>query len=419
VIPKTIIYVDNKAKLTAARYTIIRYLIDFCSFTKSEARKLIKRYDADVRSVDKDIIFDDFKREDGDYRIMAATVSMGMGMDIPDVDRVVQFGLPPSISLSDFWQRSRRAMRKKVGQGIAYFFIPYWCFDRLGSAAPVQRKPARERGRGTAPTLPSRLRAMQLAEDDGDNSDAVSIVSNADSDAPAPDAALTLETESSQNLFELGRLVKWSKSDLSQRGKLDPSVARWFNAPCFRRYILAFLQEDMDDPLLEYRRIVDPKKCCNACNNSLGKIPALPVHERETMKPYQNSFADCALQLLTAWCQEKARELVPQSERRYDIVPAFWMEKKLQYRVARMMARTKKPKLPFTDLASMKDMLPALAHWDFVEERGGGDALLQFCLDSIEPAHRLWIDKKKERQNKRQAGSSAEGTPARRQSRQR
>jgi hypothetical protein len=160
VIPKTIIYVNNKAKFTAARYTIIRYLIDFCSFTKSEARKLIKRYDADVRSVDKDIIFDNFRREDGDCRIMAATVSMGMGMDIPDVDRVVQFGLPPSISLSDFWQRSRRAMRKKVGQGIAYFFIPYWCFNRLSSDAPVQRKPARERGRGTVPTLPSCLRAM-------------------------------------------------------------------------------------------------------------------------------------------------------------------------------------------------------------------------------------------------------------------
>jgi ATP-dependent helicase YprA (DUF1998 family) len=37
-----------------------------------------------------------------------------MGMDLPDVERVVQFGLPPAPSLSDIWQRFRRAMRNEM-----------------------------------------------------------------------------------------------------------------------------------------------------------------------------------------------------------------------------------------------------------------------------------------------------------------
>lgn len=148
-VKKTIVYVDNKSQLAAARYTLIRHLMSICGFTKSQARALVKRYDADVRPVDKDLIFSDFSREDGQCRIIVATVSLGMGMDIPDVERVVQFGLPPDGSLTDFWQRARRAMRKKDGQGIAYFFFPYWCFNRLGSAEAVpRRRQQRQRGGG-------------------------------------------------------------------------------------------------------------------------------------------------------------------------------------------------------------------------------------------------------------------------------
>ncbi|KAK3376190.1 hypothetical protein B0T24DRAFT_618179 [Lasiosphaeria ovina] len=77
-----------------------------------------------------------------------ATVSLGMGMDLPDVIRVVQFGLPRTPSLSDIWQRIRRALRNKekasrqgFSQGTAYIFVPYWAFSQLGSLEKPATKP--------------------------------------------------------------------------------------------------------------------------------------------------------------------------------------------------------------------------------------------------------------------------------------
>jgi len=88
-------------------------------FAKPQAPKLIRRYDASILQADQDQIFADFKDPDGSCRIVVATVSLSMGMDLPDVERIVQFGLPPSPNLSDIWQRFRRAMRKREGQGVA------------------------------------------------------------------------------------------------------------------------------------------------------------------------------------------------------------------------------------------------------------------------------------------------------------
>lgn len=271
---------------------------------------------------------------------------------------------------------------------------------------------------------------MTLAEDDAsDASDAASVASVASqqSDATAPDEALTLETSPDQNLFKLGRLVKWSNSDISQRAKLDPTVAGWFNAPCFRKYMLEYLQEDVDDPSLERRhqRIATPEQCCNACNHDLGNLRSLPVRSKETQKPTAHSFAAFALESVTEWCREKAQDLVPQSRRRSDIVPAFWMGKKLQNEISRLMTRTRKPELPFTDLPSLRDLLPNLEQWDFIEQRGGGEALVAFCVDTIGPAHQRWVDYKADRAykrataaaEKRAAGSSPEGGPARQRAR--
>ncbi|KAK0673878.1 hypothetical protein QBC41DRAFT_214049, partial [Cercophora samala] len=48
-----------------------------------------------------------------DCRIIIATVSLSMGIDLSDITHVVQFGLPLSSSLSDIWQRFKRAIRNQ------------------------------------------------------------------------------------------------------------------------------------------------------------------------------------------------------------------------------------------------------------------------------------------------------------------
>jgi hypothetical protein len=58
-----------------------------------------ERYGAGVRGVDNDIIFNKM-REETDCRIILATVSLGMELDLAGIIRVVQFGLPKTASLA-------------------------------------------------------------------------------------------------------------------------------------------------------------------------------------------------------------------------------------------------------------------------------------------------------------------------------
>ncbi|KAK4233871.1 P-loop containing nucleoside triphosphate hydrolase protein [Achaetomium macrosporum] len=390
-IPKTIIYLDSKPQLIAARYTLIKYMRRKCGFTKSFARKVIRRYDADVSQTDKDIIFRDFASTDTDCRVIIATVSLGMGMDIPDVERVVQFGLPPDPSLSDVWQRIRRAMRKKDGQGTAILFIPYWAFDHLGSTEnqakqPTKRVARRGARRPHAPVVASRLRQMTLVERDDEVGSQASDASQASvTSSPAATATvdeLTLEdSQDSQCLFDFNKRVKWSKSDLSQREKLDPVFLSFLNASCFRKFALEYLQEP-DDLGLEYKRAVTPEQCCNACNHSLGRIPNLPPREKGHEKPSSGSLAGVAYRHLSSWCQEQAQNLVHIEGRRFDIVAEMWLDLKLQYAVARLFSQAKRSKgkqeLPFKDIQGLVQNVPELKEWEHLED--SGVKLVEFCI---------------------------------------
>ncbi|KAK4232675.1 hypothetical protein C8A03DRAFT_39742, partial [Achaetomium macrosporum] len=390
-IPKTIIYVDSKPQLIAARYTLIRHLRKKYGILKTLGRKVIRRYDADIRSADKDMIYAEFAKPDTECRIVIATVSLGMGMDLPDVERVVQFGLPPAPSLSDIWQRFRRAMRKKDGQGTAYLFAPYWAFDRLGSveAQPRQKKPPPKKPPQKKPPhaaiVPSRLREMSLAERDED--EVGSQASNASqasqasefSGLPAVDPSLTLADPTlDHNLFGCTSKVKWSKSDLSQRQKLPPVIMGFLNAACFRKYVLDYLQEP-DDPDLEYKRPVTEDRCCNGCNHCLGRILPLAPRDRGPEKPSAGSLAGTALTYLAAWCKKQAQGLVP--SRRFDIVPEMWLDATLQYQVARLFSVNRgKRQLPFYDIQGLVQKVPDLKKWEHLERRGAD--LAAFCVTS-------------------------------------
>ncbi|KAI1818905.1 P-loop containing nucleoside triphosphate hydrolase protein [Xylaria intraflava] len=130
-IPKTIIYVDSKAMLQAVRHHLIQYLKGK-GFSTQLAKQTVTRYDADVRPADKERIYSEFSRPDTLMRVALVTIAFGMGLHLPDVRRVVQYGLPIEPSIADIWQRIGRAMRKIPGQGRAYVFAPYWLFDHLG-----------------------------------------------------------------------------------------------------------------------------------------------------------------------------------------------------------------------------------------------------------------------------------------------
>lgn len=349
-----------------------------------------------------------------------------MGMDIPDVERVVQFGLPPSPSLADIWQRFSRAMRKKQGQGIAYLFAPYWAFDQLGSLEavpkkPRQRKTKRQQQGQHAPAIGSRLRQMALADRDDDEvgsqaSDAsqVSQASQVSEISGLPivnnDMTLNDATLGSQSLFDFDKRVKWNKADINQRDKLDPVFKGFLNASCFRKYILDYLQES-DDPDLERKLPVLPANCCNACNHSLGRVPALSPREKGHDKPSLGTLGGIALEHLSAWCKIQAQELVPAQRRRFDIIAEMWMDKTLQYQVAKLFSRGGgKQELPFKDVDGLVEKVNDLKDWKHFDDRAAD--LVSFCIGAVAKVHEDWAAAKEKKAKDREARVSIGGPVA-------
>ncbi|KAI1818934.1 P-loop containing nucleoside triphosphate hydrolase protein [Xylaria intraflava] len=223
---------------------------------------------------DKERIYSEFSRVGSKSRVAIVTIAFGMGLHIPDVRTIVQYGLPIEPSISDLWQRLGRAMRKLEGQGTAYIFVPYWLFDHLARA---RRDPYRAR-------IASRLQEVTLVEADDNNIDASAPSDHSEADSTA--------THDSLNFTLFGA---------DKREGLNPNIKALFNSMCFRRQALYFLQES-DDPNLEYKRPVPHGLCCNRCNSDLGPVP--PLQPRSSLveeKPQANSFAAVALGRISAY----------------------------------------------------------------------------------------------------------------------
>ncbi|KAK0728530.1 hypothetical protein B0T26DRAFT_738850 [Lasiosphaeria miniovina] len=335
--------------------------------------KVIRRYDADVSPTDQEIMFKDFPNRDTDRRIVLASVSLGMGMDIPDVERVIQFGIPPGQSLSDIWQRFRRAMRKCEGQGEAILFAPYYLFDQLGTLNKPLPKP---RGRGRRqphiPAIPSRLQnQLQLIERDDDAMSEAGSEASVTSQASDVSQAVIPEPvdEEFRGLFDYRERLKWSKPDIVAREKMDQNILGFLSATCFRDYILKYLQEPMEAPQLEYKRPVNKELCCNSCNQSLGRIAPLPPRQQGENKPQAGSFSGIAL----------------------------------------YKARGKK-ELPFTNWEGLVTKVPALNDWEHQDEHG--EQLVMFCdePESVDKIHEIWGAQKKKKADLRMASRASEAS---------
>ena len=94
-IPKTIVYMDSISHIELARQQIIGWLVKYgCSIT--EAKHVIKVYYSELTDSNKLAISSEFVKPDSNellscshYRVILATDAMGMGINNPDIKRVV------------------------------------------------------------------------------------------------------------------------------------------------------------------------------------------------------------------------------------------------------------------------------------------------------------------------------------------
>lgn len=140
VIPKSLLYFDSLAQCRMAMETLRKIL-------PTHLQLSIQTFIGLTLEVGKAKIWDDFKS--GTVRILCATDTAGMGCNVPDVQYVVLFAVPKSISvLSQQWGR---AGRNRTLQATCFLFVPRWAFrpkgvvkfTRKGKPKPLETKSSR------------------------------------------------------------------------------------------------------------------------------------------------------------------------------------------------------------------------------------------------------------------------------------
>ena len=116
-IPKTIVYMESIAHIEVAVQRLINWLVR-AGCSKVIATNAIKAYHSELAEFDKRAISNEFKKFDSLHQIILATDAMGMGINNPDVFRVVQYHQPKN--MSSLWQRAGRAAH---GPGASGEFI--------------------------------------------------------------------------------------------------------------------------------------------------------------------------------------------------------------------------------------------------------------------------------------------------------
>jgi len=111
---KTIVYVESRLK-TMEICDYLRTLVPSADWSK------ISPYHALIDEETKGAIMDEFKQ--GRIRILVATEAAGLGCDIPDISRVVQFKCP--MDLMTLVQRLGRAARNPELQGLGILLVPH------------------------------------------------------------------------------------------------------------------------------------------------------------------------------------------------------------------------------------------------------------------------------------------------------
>ena len=139
-IPKAVIFIDGLTKVKRVAEALQAVLVRQYRYPVELAVRTIESFTSRTPAFDQDRIYNEFEKSDSYIRVCSATTSLGMGIDIPDIETVNQWDIPTSSDVKDLWQRIGRAVRKPGLFGSAVLFVPYWMFDRLGYGGP----PARE-----------------------------------------------------------------------------------------------------------------------------------------------------------------------------------------------------------------------------------------------------------------------------------
>jgi helicase-like protein/RAD3-like DEAD/DEAH box helicase len=265
-IPKTVIFIDSRRDIQKCAECLREWLQKLSAgvIHERDCRQIIQVYHSHTTLNDKNTIYDEFLKADSKIRIMVATESMGTGVDLSDVKRVVQYGFPLDRLLSVLIQRFGRAARMAGIKGEAIFLVESWAIgDRITPTRramfPSSQTPlALSRPPGT-----SRLARSYSAEAgvDGDIPDEESDVAVGEIDCDMAEEPCRRKTERER------------RTDLYND---SPALFNLVNrSACLRRILMDWLQENLSDPASRLPA-PEPDECCNVCNPRLYRTVPFP-----------------------------------------------------------------------------------------------------------------------------------------------
>ncbi|KAJ5109556.1 hypothetical protein N7532_002201 [Penicillium argentinense] len=237
-IPKTVVFFDTKDETSSALMKCREWLemSDKHQYTSQQAQSTIRVFHRNTPQHDKERIVAEFRHLalESSVRVIFATEALGIGVNLPDIRRVVLYGIPRGHHPAVPWQRGGRGSRD--GQdGETILLVDEWAFGPRDEAA-AQRYARQSKAQG----LRQETCAMGVTEE-----------LNRGSAEELHDEE-TPEQEQSAIC----------SSDKERRERLP---AFWYNlinaSTCIRQEFLDFFEEskDGDNPTRKER-------CCSYCN---------------------------------------------------------------------------------------------------------------------------------------------------------
>jgi superfamily II DNA helicase RecQ len=325
-IPKTVIFIDSRRDIQKCAENLREWLQKLSAgiIKNRDCRQIIQVYHSHTTLNDKNTIYDEFSKADSKIRIMVATESLGTGVDLSDVERVVQYGFPLDRLLCVLIQRFGRAARMAGMKGEAIFLVESWAIgDRTTSARSAMLPSSQRPSAFRRPSRTSRLTRSNSAETgvDGDISDNESDIAVGDIDGDMPEEQRRRRTE------------KERRTDLYND---SPALYNLVNrSTCLRRILMDWVQESLSDPASRLPA-PEPDECCNVCNPGLFRTVPFPWDITSSLRKPQAGTASGAFHdRLVLWGDsvvDAAHQMVkPEVSVRLLTQKAEWISLSTQY----------------------------------------------------------------------------------------
>ncbi|KAF1813104.1 P-loop containing nucleoside triphosphate hydrolase protein [Eremomyces bilateralis CBS 781.70] len=417
-IPKTIIFVDGLQSVANISASLERYLF-VQGFEPAMVRDAVGAYTSNTSRYDQDLLYDKIRSPCSSLRVVVATTALGMGMDIPDIMVVAQWGLPIGHDLGDIWQRVGRAVRvKQAINGMAFIFLPYYAFDLMGQD-PVQMPSSRnnqplsqkKKGRRNTLRLPNTTYSQSpLSQGDGAESDCSQQSDNTEA-ASQENSQSTIPKSKKRGKSD--SLPTWTVDELKHRATLPITIRSLANAPCRRQVFLAEFNEDQCEPDTIPIR-ADKKVCYNGkeCNIALFQLPPMPDIPLKSTKPGRETKAGIALNLLVVWCLEQVESIFPRAQQMIPVPAGVVIPQEAQWAIASMYTCVKNSTtVPIPDQEALSALFD-IENWEY--QNTLLDPLLAFLVRIVLEVcskHNAILEERKCKRNiKALARKATEGT---------